>query len=190
MMNDIDPRQMPNVVDEHGDCIDLAAEERMLLSAIAVRALSAFPHSSQPDNRTEVSVESLLPWLEASGEPLSIILADGLRPSPSSVLATPRTPQPIPTSQLAHCFEGLRWTEAQWKKALGDKPKWLGACVAVAGARGISETKWNPVQVGAALVHARHVKPNRVRARFQSNPLLSHWLDAWKTYEAEYLDPE
>ena len=96
------------------------------------------------------------------------------------------TPLPLTTSDIAASFVGLRWkTEDEWKKPLGDKPKWLQSCIAIPGARGVSETRWDPVSIGAALVDMGHAKPNNVRAKFQTTNLLRPWLEAWKTYEAE-----
>ena len=76
------------------------------------------------------------------------------------------------------------------EKPLGNKPKWLVACVHSPGQRGVSETRWNPVFIGAALVTDGHANANSVRARFQAKPLLLPWLDAWKTYEADYLSTD
>ena len=98
-------------------------------------------------------------------------------------------PLPVTTGDIAFAFDGLHgWSEEQWKKPLGDKPKWLAACVAIPGVRGVAETRWNPVLIGAALVHDWDTKPNSVRARFQTKPQLMPWLDAWKTYEADNID--
>lgn len=97
-------------------------------------------------------------------------------------------PLPLTTGDLAYCFGGLRYNEEEWKKPLGDKPKWLRACIAIPGQRGVSETRWNPVFVAAALVKAGHIKANNARAKFQTKPMLMPWLEAWKTYEAEFID--
>lgn len=95
-------------------------------------------------------------------------------------------PLPLTTGDIAFCFAGLHWgTEKKWKKPLGDKPKWLQSCIAIPGLRGVTETRWNPVSIGAALVSNGHAKTNSVRARFQTKPFLIPWLDAWKTYEAD-----
>ena len=99
-----------------------------------------------------------------------------------------KMPTPLTTSDIAHSFTGMRWSEEKWKKPLGDRPKWLAACVVIPGSRGVSETRWNPVLIGAALVRDGHAKPNSVRAKFQTMPLLQPWLDAWKTYEADNFD--
>lgn len=96
-------------------------------------------------------------------------------------------PQPLTTGDIAYCFNGLRWNEKTWKKPLGDKPKWLQACIAIPGRRGVSETRWDPVLIGAALVHNGHAKEKSVRAKFQTMTQLSPWLDAWKTYEADHF---
>ncbi len=138
-------------------------------------------------------------WLESAGFREPYRLADD-PPSESSqpgpvAPAEPApnaddvaAPLPLTTGDVAFCFDGLRYSEAKWKKPLGDKPKWLAACVAIPGRRGVSETRWNPVLIGAALVHAGHAPARSVRARFQSRPMLIPWLDAWKTYEADHID--
>lgn len=94
-------------------------------------------------------------------------------------------PLPLTTGDIAFCFADLRWDEQKWKKPLGDKPKWLAACIAIPGVRGVSETRWNPVLIGAALERQGHAKQNNIRAKFQTQPQLAPWLDAWKTYEAD-----
>lgn len=100
-------------------------------------------------------------------------------------------PLSLTTGDIAFCFAGLRWkTEKEWKKPLGDKPKWLAACIVIPGVQGVSETRWSPVCIGAALVRGGHAKTNSVRAKFQTQSLLTPWLDEWKTYEADNLDTE
>lgn len=99
-------------------------------------------------------------------------------------------PLPLTTGDIAFCFAGLRWDEQQWKKSLGNKPKWLAVCIAIPGARGVSETRWNPVLIGAALEREGHAKQNSIRARFQTQPQLAPWLDVWKTYEADNLSTD
>ena len=94
-------------------------------------------------------------------------------------------PLPLTTGDIAFCFDGIRWNEQQWRKPLGDKPKWLQSCVAIPGQRGVSETRWNPVLIAAALVHNGHAQARSIRAKFQTKPLLKDWLEAWKTYEAD-----
>ena len=94
-------------------------------------------------------------------------------------------PLPLTTGDIAFCFDGIRWNEQQWRKPLGDKPKWLQSCVAIPGQRGVSETRWNPVLIAAALVHDGHAQARSIRAKFQTKPQLKDWLEAWKTYEAD-----
>ena len=96
----------------------------------------------------------------------------------------------LTTGDIAFCFDGLRWSEQEWRKPLGDKPKWLQACVHTPGQRGVFETRWNPVSIGAALVRDGHAPAKSVRARFQTKDLLKPWLDTWKTYEADNLNTE
>ncbi|MEZ5608089.1 MAG: hypothetical protein R3E52_13450 [Burkholderiaceae bacterium] len=97
-------------------------------------------------------------------------------------------PEPLATTAIAYAFDGLHWSEEKWKKNLGNKPKWLQACIALPGQRGVREVRWNPVLIGGALIHKGHARQNQVRGRFQSRPTLQPWLETWKTYEADYLD--
>lgn len=128
---------------------------------------------------------------KAEGSSEAVELAAEQTPPSESVQAVQAdAPDPLTTSDIAHCFNDLKWTEQEWKKALGDKPKWLQTCVATPGQRGVLETRWNPVLICAALVHNGHATPQKVRKRFQNMPQLSAWLEAWKTYEADYLDTE
>jgi hypothetical protein len=96
-------------------------------------------------------------------------------------------PLPLCTSDIANCFRDLKWSETKWKANLGKKPKWLQHCVVIPGVQGVSEIRWSPVSVGAALVMTRGVTARSIRARFQANKLLSEWQEAWKDYEAQYL---
>lgn len=113
-------------------------------------------------------------------------------PQPQAAAPAPvvkETPPPVATGDVAHAFDGLRrWNERAWKDTLGSPPKWLEACIALRGERGKRETRWNPVLIGAALVHNGHAKANSIRARFQTKPQLQDWLEAWKTYEADNFD--
>lgn len=98
-------------------------------------------------------------------------------------------PLSVTTGDVAHAFDGLhKWNEKAWKDTLGSPPKWLQACIVIRGRRGINETRWNPVLIGAALVNSGHAKPNSIRAKFQTVHQLKPWFDAWKTYEADNLD--
>ena len=107
------------------------------------------------------------------------------QPAPVVAESANNGPLPLTTSDIAFCFDGIRWNEQQWRKPLGDKPKWLQSCVAIPGQRGVSETRWNPVLIAAALVHDGHAQARSIRAKFQTKPLLKDWLEAWKTYEAD-----
>jgi len=110
--------------------------------------------------------------------------------TPAPVVAASDGAAPLTTGDIAFCFDGLRWNEQGWKKPLGNKPKWLSECVAIPGQRGVSETRWNPVLIGAWLVHQDHVSTRQVRAKFQTVGLLKPWFDAWKTYEADNFDTQ
>lgn len=110
----------------------------------------------------------------------------------SAPFANPsQEPEPLTTGDIANVFDGLGgWNEQQWMKPLGDKPKWLRGSVAIPGKQGSHETRWNPVTLGAALIQQKGVAVKSVRARFQKRKQLMPWLDAWKTYEADYLDSD
>ena len=72
-------------------------------------------------------------------------------PAPVVADSASNGPLPLTTGDIAFCFDGIRWNEQQWRKPLGNKPKWLQSCVAIPGQRGVSETRWNPVLMAAAL---------------------------------------
>ncbi len=155
-------------------------------------------------------------WLEKQGVPYrwniasptptegvgnNVLLNDSVSPKSDEPLplqtldAVPTTtdisgPLPLTTSDIAHYFAGLKWTEVKLKKLLGNKPKWLSDCIVTPGNRGRSEILWNPVYVGAALIRHINVTPSRVRAIFKNedNKMLHPWLEAWKNYEFDYLD--
>ena len=109
-------------------------------------------------------------------------------PAPAVAGGASNAPLPLTTSEIAICFDGIRWTEKEWRKPLGDKPKWLKSCVVTPAQRGVSETRWNPVMIAARLVNKGYVQARSARARFQTRPQLSPWLDEWKTYEADNFD--
>ena len=145
-----------------------------------------------------VTPANLDAWLERAGFPFRW----PLNPEPQAAMPAPvvansasnaplDAPPPVPTGDVAHAFDGLRgWNEKAWKDTLGSPPKWLDACIAIRGQRGIRETRWNPVLIGAALVHNGHAKQNSIRAKFQTKPQLKDWLEAWKTYEADNFDAQ
>jgi hypothetical protein len=58
------------------------------------------------------------------------------------------------------------------------------------GLRGTLETRWDPVRLGAALITRKIANIRKIRALFQTKTMLQPWLEAWKTYEADYLDPD
>lgn len=110
--------------------------------------------------------------------------------SPNSKEST--GPAPLTTSEIAFCFGGLRWSEDEWKKPLGDKPKWLETCLVSPGTRGRggSPRLWNPVFIGAALTDKGYAQFRTVRARFQTKTPLQPWLETWESYEADHSQTE
>lgn len=152
-----------------GDEIELHIQELMKRNPNAAEIVRALVLNKMPET-------------ELSAEPVSTAgVSDDLKPAHDG-------PLPLTTGNIAFSFDGLHWTEQQWKKPLGDKPKWLQACIAIPGARGTSETHWYPVLIGAALVQQGHATVRNVRAKFQTVHLLKPWLDIWKTYESDNLD--
>ncbi|TFI49086.1 hypothetical protein E4O93_04420 [Diaphorobacter sp. DS2] len=109
-------------------------------------------------------------------------------PTPVVAGGSSNAPLPLTTSDIAFCFDGLRWSEKEWRTPLGNKPKWLQSCVVIPGQRGVSQTRWNPVLIAAWLFSNGYVQAKSARARFQTKPQLKPWLDAWKTYEADNFD--
>ena len=136
-----------------------------------------------------VTPKAINEWLAGAGFAYRWPVAATATQAPP-VVAASDGPAPLTTGDIAHCFAGLRWDESGWKKPLGDKPKWLAGCVVIPGQKGVSERRWNPVFIGAALVQQGHVKARNVRAKFQTVDLLKPWLDVWKTYEADNFDSE
>ncbi|MDI3511752.1 MAG: hypothetical protein PWQ61_2517 [Betaproteobacteria bacterium] len=119
----------------------------------------------------------------------AVIFLANQKPSiETPAVPVPADPEPLTTGTIAFCFDGLRWTEKQWLKPLGDKPKWLQGCVVTPGKRGVSETRWNPVLIAARLVDKGYAQARSARAKFQTKPQLAPWLEAWKTYEADNFD--
>lgn len=102
-------------------------------------------------------------------------------------------PEPLTTTEIAECFNGLaRRNTRGWKDILGKKPKWIEMCLVTHGSRGGSrggrERRWNPVMLGLALVKASKAKRSSVRGRFQVRPELDSWKDEWM--KAEWQLPE
>lgn len=104
-----------------------------------------------------------------------------------------RTPDPLTTTEIAECFNGLAGRDTRgWKDFLGKMPKWIEMCLVTHGSRGGSrggrERRWNPVMLGLALVKASKAKRSSVRGRFQVRPELDSWKDEWM--KAEWQLPE
>jgi hypothetical protein len=100
------------------------------------------------------------------------------------------SPRPLTTGDMAFCFEGLLCeSEDDWKVLFGKGRKWIEACCAVSGTRGRGGAPklWNPVLLGAVIVRKKDIPKLSVRARFQTKPQLTEWLDQWKSHEVEYL---
>jgi hypothetical protein len=171
----------------HCEWKDIPAPLMQLAGSIASTTEAPNPEQLLDANPTSVSAD-VVSGTESSRHHLGALNA---AEADSVVSVDEIGPLPLTTGEVASCFAGMRWKTAEkWKKPLGDKPKWLGVCIAIPGRRGKSETRWDPVRIGAALVHRRHAKPNQMRAKFQTMPLLKPWLEAWKTYEADYIDTE
>lgn len=145
-------------------------------------ALDGDTFTFQDTDHDAILVEKVLPV------ELEYQVTETLSDQSNVVMLGSEGPTPLTSGDIAHCFNGLRWSESGWKKPLGDKPKWLAASVLIPGRRGVNETRWNPVLIAAALVKRKDATPRQVRVKFQTIDLLKPWLDAWKTYEADYCD--
>jgi len=109
----IDPRRMPDATDENGDALELADEIRMLKSAVSAGTLVAVPISAALDNRTEITVKSLLPWLRARGHH---DLADGLQnPATETVMGTKWTPAKLAELESFRKTHGTKETSERFK---------------------------------------------------------------------------
>lgn len=150
-----------------------------------------FPHGAALDNAV-VSLEDLQAF--AKERDIGVRIRGGASPVAAVETAPDGRdyggPFPLTTAQIATGFDGLRYSAAQWKKPLGNVPKWLAVCRVVSGVRGVSAASWNPVLIGAHLVRDGHSKLRSVRAKFQTSPLLKPWLEEWKTYEADHFSTD
>ena len=198
LMKGLDPRawddpELPAWFDS-----DLTEEYRLIAAAARVGKLE--PHFLSDQGflgEYSVSMKSFIEWLPLKGR---AALADALKDAQAALLSshpsTPLTPTslaaPSPgalmSTEIAAAFDGLNsMDETIWKKRLGDMPKWIAAALVQAGGRGVAQRRWDPVQIGSALVSKFRVPAKLVRARFQREPCLKPWLEHWKTHEADYL---
>ena len=207
-----------NLAKEFWACRDLTPQEKAAAHLLAVisnhRAISWWREPDTPNGTAPLS--ALEPWQderlrkgttdaarayaaflpERQAAALMALVpspqADTPSPAPDSASNAPvATPPPVATGDVAYAFDGLRgWNEKAWKDTLGSPPMWLDACIAIRGQRGVREHHWNPVLIGAVLVHNGHAKSNSVRARFQTKPQLKCWLEAWKNYEADNFETQ
>lgn len=156
---------------ELGDNADMARE---VLEEVIVLLRAA----EDRFERDDAGVRQAADWLLSAQERIEPEPTDPPRAGAPS-------PAPLTTVQMAEAFDGLRYPAGKWRKPLGNLPKWLIPSMVGRGSRGVRERTWNPVLLGAALVHKGYAKPRTVRARFQTNPLLATWQEQWKTYEAD-----
>lgn len=170
-------------------CKGLGFEPHMMFSP----AIGGYSGNPEDDNAYMLTHAQFVKLAES----YSLTVEIGLNEEVTQEAETPASkregvdgPLPLTTSDIAFCFDGLGWDEMGWRRPLGDKPKWLEPCLVVQGIQGKSERRWNPVAIAAALLHRgyRGVSEKSLRARFQTRPQLKPWLDAWRTYEADYLD--
>jgi hypothetical protein len=99
------------------------------------------------------------------------------------------SPTPLTTNQIAECFYDFRWkTALEARRALGKKPPWALAAIAVPGIQGKHAIRWSPIWFGFKLITSGYAKAPQIRARFRTLPLLQEWLELWKDFEADNLD--
>ena len=159
LMQRANPDDLDFVTNDQGDGVDLSYEKRMLISAVLVADLAAFPASGlPPDDDTHVAVGSLIPWLKTRGYR---DLAEGLASespwlkastsAPSDTSAAVGDPIPEKPVQRFHAQEsailgklvelgfdpcglprdiaGKRGVKSQVKAALGSGGLWIGKTV-------------------------------------------------------------
>lgn len=75
-------------------------------------------------------------------------------------------------------FDGLYWKSDQWKRNLGDVPKWLECALVLKGSRPkrVSHT-WNPVLIGIALIESQNIDLRKLDKVFKS---LDDWNEEWQ----------
>ena len=92
MLYGVDPRELTDITDKHGDPLDLSHETRILISAVHAGQLeSRSPGSAEATNNTELLVSDLIDWLRVREHGA---LANGLE------------------SEGARAKAGTRWTPA------------------------------------------------------------------------------
>lgn len=169
-------------------CKRLGFEPHMMYSP----AIGGYSGTPEDDNTYMLTHAQLVKLAESYSLSVEIGCRDEVTQEPETHISAPKAidgPMPLTTSDIAFCFDGLGWDEKGWRRPLGDKPKWLDPCLVIPGAQGKSERRWNPVFIAAALLQRGYggVNERSIRARFQTKPQLRPWLEAWKTYEADYL---
>lgn len=87
---------------------------------------------------------------------------------------------------VINAFEDLHFKRDQWKKYLGDPPKWLKDCRVTRGNKSTSAT-WNPVQIAAALYgeYGKGIPIRQLDAVFVG---LSNWREEWLEASALFRD--
>jgi hypothetical protein len=151
MMHNVDPHAMTDAIDSNGDGLDLSDEMELIKSAALIGDITDFAHPGKlPDNETEVSRESLDPWLRAQGY---AVLANKLRTTVKKSLhpkMLPNLPAPSPVPRFFAQEEailveikklghdpldlprnppGKRGIKAQVKDTLGGSGVWSGSTV-------------------------------------------------------------
>ncbi|OXJ37927.1 hypothetical protein CFB82_07215 [Burkholderia sp. HI2714] len=89
-------------------------------------------------------------------------------------------PAPLPSPVITAAFEGLGgWNEEQWRRYLGDPPKWLLKARRSKGVRGSrNAATWNPVSIALALKDDG-VPWLKLDAVFRK-PALKAWREKWE----------
>lgn len=110
-------------------------------------------------------------------------------PKAADVDQVPST-SPLKTNEIAGCFAGLRdWDYKRWQDELGSPDKWLKACQHYNGQRGVDQSTWWPVAIGAALVKKFKVPAHQVSARFKSQKPLNPWCNIWAHQDPDSFYP-
>ena len=180
------------VLDESLHRIGLPFIGRLERTVLTVRALREYVES----------IQGFLEVVEAT-EPQAAPATDTATPAPvvsagASDGVEPANAGPLPieagllTKEIADTFAGVnKWSADRWPRNLSAS-KWLHPARMALGCAGGASSVWNPLTL-AQLMHskAKGSKPKEqlmksLNFRFNQNPVLKPWRDAFNEYFATY----
>ena len=111
---------------------------------------------------------------------------------------SPPQPAPLPTKVIGELFDRIEFTKDRWIKNIGTAA-WLSGARRARGERGGASATWCPLAVATA-IHSRMKSAtpqerrnrqkvlNALNSRFNANPVLSPWLNAWNGHYSMFSD--